>query len=71
MKSETEWPASSLLYLFGGDVLPHPHFSLSHLFTTEHAVHLPCHGGTVVLGPLECYLFGWTFGSSKRLVSSS
>jgi hypothetical protein len=47
--------------LFGGDVLPHPHFGLSHLFTVEHTVHLPCHGGTVVLGPLESYLFAWTF----------
>lgn len=54
------WPASCLLYLFGGDVLPHPHFSLSHLWTTEHAVHLPCHGGSVVLGPLECHVFAWT-----------
>jgi len=54
-------PAASLLYLFGGEVLPHPHFSLSHLLGVEHTVHLPCQGGTVVLGPLESYLLAWTF----------
>jgi len=59
--TELSMPPASLLYLFGGDVLPHPHFSLSHLFTVEHTVRLPCQGGTVVLGPLESYLFGWTF----------
>lgn len=61
MRAEGPMPAASLLYLFGGEVLPHPHFSLSHLFTAEHTVGLPCHGGTVVLGPLESYLFAWTF----------
>jgi len=49
--TELSMPPASLLYLFGGDVLPHPHFSLSHLFTVEHTVRLPCQGGTVVLGP--------------------
>jgi hypothetical protein len=60
-QGDNRWSASCLLYLFGGEVLPHPHFSLSHLFTTEHAVHLPCHGGSVTLGPLEAHVFAWAF----------
>jgi len=58
--SEDRFPAADLLYLFAGEVLPHPHFSLAHLLTPQHAVRLPCDGGHVTLGPLECHLVAWT-----------
>ena len=54
------WPAASLLYLFGGAMLPQPTFGFERLVTSNHKVALPCRGGTVVLGPFERYVFAWT-----------
>jgi hypothetical protein len=58
--SPEAWPAASLLYLFGGAMLPQPTFGFERLVTSNHKVALPCRGGTVVLGPFERYVFAWT-----------